>query len=94
MLKTNLPTPDISLFKGEGIGWQLSPEPFALTPEQDALLTRLGPLLYRFWQASDALYQQATHPKQPMFAWVAEYLNLGKPPALVDNGLRVRLDGN
>lgn len=60
----------------------LSPEPF---PLGDALREELGKLGYRlhlFAKACNTLYQWSITGRQP--AWIADYLDRGKPPELVE----------
>lgn len=61
--------------------WLLSPRGFALPPEFVDELERLGYRLHLFQRACNLLYQLSVKGKQP--AWVAHYLDLGKPPELV-----------
>ena len=62
--------------------WLLSPEPFALDEKHRRDLERLGHQLFVFQRACNQLYQQSARGKQP--AWVARYLDLGKPVELVE----------
>jgi hypothetical protein len=75
----------------EGMGWQLSPVPFALTSGQVTQLNQLGELLNRFIQAIDNLYRQSQNPNQPIPAWVAELYEQGKPDALLQFARMKRL---
>lgn len=61
--------------------WLLSPEPFSIDPSLGKDLERLGHQLFVFQRACNQLYQQSVKGKQP--AWVAQYLDAGKPPELV-----------
>lgn len=61
--------------------WLLSPEPFVLDAKLRADLERLGHQLFVFQRACNQLYQQSVKGKQP--AWVARYLDLGKPAELI-----------
>lgn len=65
------------------IGWQLSPEPFALSRIQWQQLNSLGDLLLRFIKAIDSLYRQSQNPNLPVPAWVAELYDQGKPDGLL-----------
>ena len=60
----------------------LSPEPFAIEPKFEKELEQLGHRLFVFQRACNQLYQQSVKGKQP--AWVARYLDAGKPPELVE----------
>jgi hypothetical protein len=76
-----------SLFEDKS--WQLSPEAWPLTPEQTAQLEAIGAACLEFHQALEALYLRSAAGKnllrnKPLLApWVAEYLDRGKPAALV-----------
>ena len=69
--------------------WQLSPEAWPLTPEQRAQLEQIGTACLEFHQALEILYTRSWQGKnllrnKPLLApWVAEYLDRGKPAALV-----------
>ncbi len=69
--------------------WQLSPEPWPLTPDQVAQLEAIGAASLEFHQALESLYLRSAQGKnllrnKPLLApWVADYLDRGKPPALV-----------
>jgi hypothetical protein len=76
----------LNLFANEpadssGIGWQLSPTPFALNPQQVETLHQLGPVLHQFIQAQNTLYTKSSKSQMP--SWLAGYLNQGKPDALL-----------
>jgi hypothetical protein len=62
--------------------WLLSPEPFAVDGKLAKDLERLGHQLFVFERACNQLYQQSVKGKQP--AWVARYLDAGKPAELVE----------
>ncbi len=62
--------------------WHISPEPFFVDPALADYLERLGHWLFKFVRASNLLYRQSRRGKKP--AWVAEYLDAGKPAALRD----------
>lgn len=66
-----------------GPGWQLSPEPFALSADQHDKLLRLGALLHRFMRAIDLLYRQSRNENLPVPAWVGDLYDRGKPDALI-----------
>ncbi len=69
--------------------WQLSPEAWPLTPEQHRQLEQIGSACLEFHQALEILYFRSAQGKnllrnKPLLApWVAEYLDRGKPAALV-----------
>lgn len=61
--------------------WRISPCPFLLSNEQLDFFTTLGPQLLAFYRTVNRLYIESMKGAQP--AWVAEYLDQGKPEALV-----------
>jgi len=69
--------------------WQLSPEAWALTPEQVSELEAIGPACLEYHQALETLYLRSAAGKnllrnKPLLApWVADYLDRGKPAQLV-----------
>ena len=69
--------------------WQLSPAAWPLTPGQHEQLTAIGAACLEFHQALETLYLRSVAGKnllrnKPLVApWVADYLDRGKPPALV-----------
>lgn len=73
----------------EDKSWQLSPEAWPVTPEQVAQLEAIGAACYEFHQALETLYLRSVAGKnllrnKPLVApWVADYLDRGKPAALV-----------
>src|SRR5690349_6719533 len=62
--------------------WLISPEPFLIEDKLRGQLDRLGHQLFVFQRACNQLYQQSVKGKQP--AWVAHYLDLGKPAELIE----------
>ena len=62
--------------------WLMSPEPFPIDAKFAEELEKLGYRLQLFNRACNLLYQQSIAGKQP--AWVADYLDRGKPPELVE----------
>jgi hypothetical protein len=73
-------------FPSEGLfaekDFLLSPDPFALDGKFAQELEQLGHRLYVFQRASNELYQRSVKGKQP--AWIAHYLDAGKPAELVE----------
>lgn len=71
--------------------WQLSPEAWPLTPAQVAELEAIGAACLEFHQALETLYLRSVAGKnllrnKPLLApWVADYLDRGKPAALVEH---------
>jgi hypothetical protein len=73
----------------EDKSWQLSPEPWPLSPEQITELEAIGTACLEFHQALETLYLRSVAGKnllrnKPLLApWVADYLDRGKPAALI-----------
>lgn len=61
--------------------WRVSPCPFPISKEQLDFFTALGPQLLTFYRAMNRLYHESVKGAQP--AWVAGYLDQGKPESLV-----------
>lgn len=61
--------------------WRVSPEPVLLSPEQLHFFETLGAHLLAFYRALNRLYFESVHGTQP--AWVAAYLDQGKPDSLI-----------
>ena len=88
----NSRSPEGGLFDGDRtrlhpesrLPWRISPEPFWLTPKQVQFLQDLGPLLLRFYTASNLLYHQSVKGIRP--PWIHEYLDMGKPERVIDFG--------
>lgn len=62
--------------------WLLSPTPFVIDVALAEQLEKLGYRLHLFVRACNELYQRSIAGKQP--AWIADYLDRGKPPELVE----------
>ena len=75
-----------SAFPKEGLfaekDWLLSPDPFPIEKKFLAELDQLGHRLFVFQRACNQLYQLSVKGKQP--AWIARYLDAGKPPKLIE----------
>jgi hypothetical protein len=75
-----------SAFPKEGLfaekDWLLSPDPFPIEKKFLTELDQLGHRLFVFQRACNQLYQLSVKGKQP--AWVARYLDAGKPPKLIE----------
>ena len=75
-----------SAFPKEGLfaekDWLLSPDPFPIEKKFLTELEQLGHRLFVFQRACNQLYQLSVKGKQP--AWVARYLDAGKPPKLIE----------
>jgi hypothetical protein len=69
--------------------WQLSPEAWPVTPEQKTQLEAIGVACFELHQALETLYLRSASGKnllrnKPLVTpWVADYLDRGKPPALI-----------
>lgn len=83
----------------EAKSWQLSPSAWPLTTEQSAHLEAIGAACYEFHQALETLYLRSVAGKnllrnKPLLApWVADYLDRGKPPALIAHARDTRNRG-
>jgi hypothetical protein len=79
--------------------WQLSPEAWPLTRDQVEQLEQIGGACLEFHQALETLYLRSVAGRnllrnKPLVApWVAEYLDRGKPAALVQHACDQRLRG-
>ncbi len=79
--------------------WQLSPEAWPLTRDQVDQLEQIGGACLDFHQALETLYLRSVAGRnllrnKPLVApWVAEYLDRGKPAALVQHARDQRLRG-
>lgn len=71
--------PSGGLFAGQD--WRIAGRPFPLGKSLVSQFEKFGRVLLKFYQASSLLYRQSCEGKQP--AWVAEWLDRGKPPELV-----------
>jgi hypothetical protein len=73
-------------FPKEGLfaekAWLLSPDAFPIEKKFLNGLEQLGHRLFVFQRACNQLYQLSIKGKQP--AWVAEYLDVGKPKELIE----------
>ncbi len=79
--------PEQGLFSGKD--WRLSPAAFPLSPKTFRQLERIGGLLHRFQRASDTLYRRSRNGSLP--TWLHQYLDRGKPEALVELGADPRI---
>src|SRR5947199_3421055 len=62
--------------------WLLSPDAFPIERKFLTELEQLGHRLFVFQRACNQLYQLSVKGKQP--AWIARYLDAGKPPQLIE----------
>src|SRR3984957_5919583 len=65
-----------------GMEWKISPTPFPLGENLAKEIDSLGRVLLQFYRATNLLYRKSVEGKQP--EWVARWLDLGKPPELVE----------
>jgi len=68
--------------------WLVSPEPFWITDQFAEELEKLGYRLHLFLKACNQLYFASVKGKQPK--WIAELLDRGKPPELVEYARQFR----
>src|SRR4051794_26747172 len=68
--------------------WLLSPEPFAIDSQLRDQIEKLGHRLNLFVRACNELYFRSVSGKEP--PWIADYLDRGKPPALVEFSRRAQ----
>ena len=61
--------------------WRIGAQPFAMSLQEHTEFNGLGVLLYSFIHACNTLYYRSISGLQP--AWIAEYLDIGKPAELV-----------
>jgi hypothetical protein len=69
--------------------WRVSPEPFVLSRKEAEVIERLGPVFHRFQKTCDLIYRRSRKGKLP--SWISEYLDRGKPAALLETGLSPHL---
>ncbi|MCY3728074.1 MAG: hypothetical protein OXF97_03620 [Nitrospira sp.] len=62
--------------------WRVSPVPFQLTADEVSFFEDLGPRLWSFSKALSRLYLDSVKGRQPF--WVHQYLDQGKPQALLE----------
>jgi len=74
--------------QNERIAWRVSPEPFALSNDQLSKIEQLGPQLLAFYRALNNLYNRSARGTAPAF--IAEYLDQGKPQQIVKLGRQNR----
>lgn len=83
----------------EDKSWQLSPTAWPLTAEQGVELEAIGAACVEFHQALETLYLRSVAGKnllrnKPLITpWVADYLDRGKPPALIAHARDARNRG-
>ena len=62
--------------------WRIAPSPFCLPLGLEETLRRLGHHLEKFLRACAQLYRMSADGRMP--AWIAELLDYGKPPELIE----------
>ncbi len=62
--------------------WKISSAPFPLGENLAKEIESLGRVLLQFYRATNLLYRKSVEGKQP--EWVARWLDLGKPPELIE----------
>ena len=88
---------DQSLFEDKS--WRYSPRAFPLTPKQVAEIRKIGQACYDFHRALETLYLRSVEGKnllrnrELIAPWVAEYLDRGKPQALIEHAREKALRG-
>ena len=63
------------------LDWRTSSAPFPLGPALAKEVESLGRVLLQFYRSVNLLYRKSVEGKQP--EWVARWLDLGKPPELI-----------
>ena len=71
--------------------WRISPEPYWIKEEEFRFLELLGAFLYSFYKASNKIYHESINGRQP--AWIARYLNQGKPQTIIEYACMNRMKG-
>jgi hypothetical protein len=77
-IRDALPSEGLFAFKD----WLISPDAFPISEKFATELEQLGHRLFVFQRACNQLYQLSVRGKQP--AWIAQYLDAGKPAELVE----------
>lgn len=65
-----------------GTEWRIAPRAFPISPAFATQLESLGPQLLAFYRACNLLYRFSVRGTLPQ--WIADYLDAGKPPALIE----------
>ena len=80
--------------------WRCSPKAFPLTEKQVAEIERIGQACYEFYRAVETLYLRSATGRKVLrnrelyVPWVAEYLDRGKPGALIEYARSEMLRGS
>lgn len=64
--------------------WLIAPEPFVIDEALYKQIEALGPQLLKFYKTCNQLYRRSARGSAP--SWVSDYLNRGKPEAVIDYG--------
>ncbi|MFP4069170.1 MAG: hypothetical protein ACOCVJ_00720 [Verrucomicrobiota bacterium] len=89
---------DQSLFENKT--WRYSPQAYGLSAPQVKTIRQIGQACYDFYRAQETLYLRSVEGKnllrnRELFApWVAEYLDRGKPAALIQHARSKALRGS
>lgn len=75
------PSPALPGLESAHASWRIGLEPLPLSPDQLTFFHTLGPQLLRFYRGLNRLYAESIRGTQP--AWVAAYLDQGKPEGLI-----------
>ncbi|HEU5201885.1 MAG TPA: hypothetical protein VFT92_03750 [Nitrospira sp.] len=75
------PSPASPSQESVNTSWRIGLEPLPLSLEQLTFFHSLGPQLLRFYRSVNRLYAESVRGAQP--AWVAAYLDQGKPEGLI-----------
>ncbi len=75
------PSPGLPSEGSVNTSWRIGLEPLPLSQEQLTFFHSLGPQLLRFYRSVNRLYAESVRGAQP--AWVAAYLDQGKPEGLI-----------
>ena len=75
------PSPALPSQESVNTSWRIGLEPLPLSQEQLTFFHSLGPQLLRFYRSVNRLYAESVRGAQP--AWVAAYLDQGKPEGLI-----------
>ncbi len=62
--------------------WRIAIEPFWITKQEWAFLKNLGNHLLSFYQATNKLYLDSAHGREP--SWIAQLLDRGKPERTIE----------
>ena len=76
---------------GVYLDWRISPEPFRIEDDELSFIESLGAHLFQFYKASNKLYYESIHGRQP--DWVYQYLDQGKPQSIIGFSRMNRMKG-